>query len=244
MKSGEIQRFFDSIPALDWVGDPLGTGRLAEQKLRELASNKALFRELLEAVLHNQSFWQKCEEDLVEDKIVLWDDQDKGLHLRLRMATAPQQSLAHSHRFSFTNLVLRGRYVHWQYRPLAGFNELTNLDEVKEVLMMDEKAGDCFTIHHEALHSTPFTEHHTISLVLRGNPVKRRAPVMFKEPRGRQEAISNIRGMDHEPGHALPGDMFWRVGEEEESAERRKECRMSLERYSYWLRTLAVYELI
>src|SRR5205807_7425422 len=103
---------------------------------------------------------------------------------------------------------------------------------------------ECFTIHHDALHSTPFTQLGTVSLVLRGNPVKERAPVMFKESRGRQEAFGdgadgrNV-GSEQEPRVASAGDMFWRVGEHGETIERRRERQMSIEKYRYWCNWLA-----
>lgn len=239
-----IRAFFSAVPTLEWETDLEGSARIAETLLRRLVADKALFRALLEKIPARAEFWLKCEEDISEDKLVLWDDMDKGLRIRLRMSTRSQERLAHTHRFSFTNLVLRGSYIHWMYSPLGSFNETTRLEDVREVMMHRDREGDCFTIHHDALHSTPFTTPHTISLVLRGNPVKERAPVMFKEARGRAEALARTAGTDVEPELALAGDMFWRVGEVSESAQRRQERQMSRERFDYWLAKLAEYELI
>jgi hypothetical protein len=241
------QCFLHDISPFDWDTDLLATSRVAEDLLRHLSKDKNLMRALIKHAAEDNYLWTKCEEDLVEDKIVLWDDIDKNLRIRLRMSTAPQQRLAHCHRFSFSNLVLRGSYTHWIYKPVAGFDETTYLEDVEEVVLHEDNAGDCFTIHHNTLHSTPFTEEHTISLVLRGNPVKERAPVMFKERRQRAEfagVLSPVRGGETEPSIASEGDMFWRVGEEKESPARRVERQMRSDRHAFWLRRLEEYGII
>ncbi len=239
--------FLHDIKPFDWNSDLLAASRTGEDILRRLADDKMLMRALIEHAAADPYLWSKCEEDLVEDKIVLWDDVDRNLRIRLRMSIAPQQRLAHNHRFSFTNLVLRGTYTHWIYQPLDTFDEKTRLEDVKEVVLHEDRAGDCFTIHHDTLHSTPFTEEHTISLVLRGNPVKERAPVMFKESRQRAEfekQVTLARGGEIEPAVADVGDMFWRVGEDRESEDRRKERRMTEERHAFWLRQLTDYGIL
>ncbi|WP_328332166.1 MULTISPECIES: hypothetical protein [unclassified Streptomyces] len=242
---------FEGIDKIDWDDLP-AVAALTQPLIRRFAEDKALFRRLLFAVEHDPYLWAKCEEDVVEDKIVLWDDVEKGLRIRLRMSTDYQQQLAHSHRFSFTNLVLRGTYLHRNYVARGGFDENTLPDDVHPVMLHEDRAGDCFTIHHSALHSTPFTELGTISLVLRGNPVKERAPVMFKEARGREEAVRQRADgaggsgelSEIEPDTAGVGTMFWRVGEDRESSERRAERQMTKEKYHYWCEKLQEIGLI
>ncbi|NEB74296.1 hypothetical protein G3I40_03450 [Streptomyces sp. SID14478] len=234
---------FDNVDPIDWDDLP-SAAALTQRLIREFAEDKTLFKRLLLAVEHDPYLWAKCEEDVVEDKIVLWDDVEKGLRIRLRMSTDYQQQLAHNHRFSFTNLVLRGTYLHRNYVARNGFNEDTLPEDVQPVMLHEDRAGECFTIHHNALHSTPFTELGTISLVLRGNPVKDRAPVMFKEARGREEALAQQTADRHaglseiEPEAAGVGTMFWRVGEDLESTERRAERQMTKEKYHFWCRRL------
>lgn len=242
---------FKNIKKINWDDLPAAAA-LTQPLIREFAEDKALFRRLLFAVEHDPYLWAKCEEDVVEDKIVLWDDIEKGLRIRLRMSTAHQQQLAHNHRFSFTNLVLRNTYLHRNYVARGGFDENTLPEDVQPVMLHEDRAGDCFTIHHNALHSTPFTQLGTISLVLRGNPVKDRAPVMFKEARGREDALRQLRDRtsdrgelaEIEPDTAQVGAMFWRVGEDKESPERRAERQMTKAKYHYWCHELAELGII
>jgi hypothetical protein len=232
------QCFLAKLDPIDW-NLPLIDLHLHNQAiLRRLAADKGLFRELIAYSREDPYIWSKCEEDIVEDKIVLWDDMDRNIRVRLRMSTAPQQRLAHCHRFSFSNLVLKGEYIHWHYHPLPSFDEDSRLDDVVEVGQCVDRAGDVFTIHHDTLHSTPFTAVETVSLVLRGNPVKERAPVMFKEPRGREEAHKQRESslpLEIEPEQAQIGEFFWRVGEEGETPERRQERQMRRSQVDYWI---------
>lgn len=236
----------ESLPPIDWE-DFETAAEITQKAIRAFVADKKLFRTLVEAAPEDPYLWSKCEQDVVEDKIVLWDDIDKGLRIRLRMSTGHQERLAHSHRFSFTNMVLRGKYVHWGYTSGPEFDGKTKLDDVKTVYQQDDIAGDVFTIHHEALHSTPFPELGTVSLVFRGNPVKERAPVMFKEARARAEAITDLVGMDStevEPAVAAAGTFFWRVGEERENAARRAQRQMTLARHAEWVTRLTEWGII
>jgi len=239
---------FESVGRIDWE-DFERTAVMTQDVLRTLAADKALFRALLRAVPERPELWNKCENDVVEDKIVLWDDPENELRIRLRMSTAYQSRLAHSHRFSFSNLVLRGSYLHWGYRALDSFDETTRLDDVQEVVIHEDRAGDCFSIHYAALHSTPFPMPGTVSLVLRGNPVRDRAPVMFKEPRERAEALRALSGTgmdtrDVEPEAAPAGHVFWRVGEKDETPERRQQRQMTLESFHGWCEQLEAWQLV
>lgn len=246
-----IRCFLNDVPKLDWSRSLEVIHRDNSVMLRKLANDRTLLRELISRTREDPYLWSKCEEDIVEDKLVLWDDMERGLRIRLRMAVTAQQRLAHSHRFSFSNLVLHGQYTHWLYRPLSSFDEHTRLEDVATVAQRIDRAGDIFTIHHATLHSTPFPGVGTVSLVLRGNPVKERAPVMFKEARGRAEYLAQLsRGAqqqasrDEEPAVASVGDFFWRVGEASETAERRAERQMRVERVDYWLEALAKLAII
>lgn len=236
--------FLADLNAIDWES-PLSSFHGSNSEiLRKLAGDKPLMKRLILGALEDPYLWSKCEEDINEDKIVLWDDVEKGMRIRLRMSTQPQQRLAHSHRFTFTNLVMRGSYTHWHYDRLPSFDEKTRLDDVKTSAQHVDREGDTFSIHHEALHSTPFPENGTVSLVLRGNPIKERAPVMFKEARGRTDALADLRNNEIEPEHAQKGDFFWRVGEDRESTSRRAERQMTQEKLDFWVKELEKFGLL
>lgn len=223
--------FFAGVPDIDW-DDIRHTHYRNAKLLAGIASDRALLRELVVGARENPLLWHKCEEGVVEDKIVLWDEPDRGFRLRLRMATDYQQEMPHQHRFTFTNLVLRKHFTHRAYRVPGVFGEGTRVEDVSTECVHDDVAGHCFTIHHEAIHSTPLPEPGTINLVLRGPAMKDRAPVLFVEARG---AATANRNLDEEPESAERGHVFWRVGEKDESPERRAERQMTDATYQAWL---------
>ncbi|MFB7947256.1 hypothetical protein ACFC6L_20330 [Kitasatospora phosalacinea] len=232
--------FFRNIPDLDWE-DITGVHRVAAPVLAQIAGNRELMRELVLGARQDEQLWPKCEEGVVEDKIVLWDDPDRGYRLRLRMSTGHQEEMPHQHRFSFSNLVLRGTYLHRNYQVDGTFGEGTTVEDVHTLCVHEDIAGHCFTIHHDAVHSTPLPTLGTINLVLRGPAVKDVAPVLFVEGRG-GKASSGSRF--EEPETAERGHVFYRVGEKDESQERRSERRMSEAGYQDWVRRLEDWDLI
>jgi hypothetical protein len=237
---GSAAEFFAQVPAIEW-DDIRHVHRGNAELLAEIAGDRSLMRELVLGTRENPQLWHKCEEGVVEDKIVLWDEPARGFRLRLRMATDYQQEMPHQHRFTFTNLVLRKHYTHRAYSVRGVFGEGTRVEDVSTECVHDDAAGHCFTIHHEAIHSTPLPEPGTINLVLRGPAVKDRAPVLFVEARG--EATAN-RDQEQEPEFAERGHVFWRVGEKDESPERRAERQMTEATYQAWLTRFEEYRLI
>ncbi len=232
--------FFGQLPSIDW--DDIRQAHPGNAALlAEIAGNRALMRELVLGARQNPLLWSKCEQGVVEDKIVLWDEPERGFRLRLRMATDYQQEMPHQHRFTFTNLVLRKHFTHRAYGVDGVFGEGTNVEDVATECVHEDVVGHCFTIHHEAIHSTPLPEPGTINMVLRGPAMKDRAPVLFVEARGGAGAN---RGSDEEPEVAERGHVFWRVGEKDESAERRAERQMTDATYQAWLARFEEYGLV
>jgi hypothetical protein len=237
--------YFAAMPDLDW-SDLSRVHATTAPILAEIAGDRELMREMILGAHHHPSLWPKCEEGVVEDKIVLWDEPNRGFRLRLRMATADQEEMPHQHRFVFSNYVLRGHFVHRNYKVDGSFGERTKPEDVSTVIIHEDVAGHCFTISPAAVHSTPLPEPGTINLVLRGPAVRDRAPVIFAASRAR--GAGDGGGAEaptlEEPETAERGHVFFRVGEKEEGAERRAERQMSDETYAAWIGRFREYGLI
>lgn len=234
--------YFSSIPDLDW-DDVSAVHATSAPILADIAGNHALMREMVLGAHNDPALWPKCEEGVVEDKIVLWDEPERGFRLRLRMATKSQEEMPHQHRFSFSNYVLRGEFLHRNYEVSGAFGEGTRPDDVNSVIVHEDIAGHCFTINHAAIHSTPLPGMGTINLVLRGPAVRDRAPVIFAASRGESTAHGKAPTLE-EPESAERGHVFFRVGEKDESPERRADRRMTDETYATWVARLEEYGLI
>lgn len=206
-----MENFLEAEPPIDW-SELNSASKTAERLLRQLAADKPLLRRLLTAVPEIPNLFEKCECHPLDDKIVIYDSmQRQQFRIRFRLATTYQDERPHTHRFPFTTLILRGAYYQTFYKSSAPLDESVDVNAVEPIYMREDDAGSAMTIHHEAIHST-IASPDTISLLLRGPAAKERAIITHKEG----------------------GKIEWRVGEHQESAARRDEIRMSLDRYRFW----------
>lgn len=212
---------------IDW-SDFAEAGRRTRQLVRRLAADKTALRNMVYAVEHDEQLFSKCETHQLLDYIVIYDALDRGLRLRVHISTDDHFDRPHDHRFSFSSLIVRGQYRHtWHvmHRPVydAGRDDRVRLwqnrrnpdpesdiefDDLQPVFTRVEAAGNCYTLHHSAIHTT-FTMPDTVSIFLRGPSEKRRSIIMDRAER----------------------TFWWRFGRTEETDERRHEKQMTVEKY-------------
>jgi hypothetical protein len=178
--------------------------------MRRLTSDKPLFRDLIDAAVDDPVLFPKCECHRLDHKIVIWDDPAKNFRLRLRMFRNGQYERIHDHRFSFTTLVLRGHHRESFWAARRPLGDDSRLEDFVQLFVREEVTDRVFTLHHTALHST-LVSSDSISLVFRGPPEKPR---------------SFLIGKDKEVGQ-----VWWRVGQFDESPERREHVAMSRETF-------------
>ncbi|MEW1750557.1 hypothetical protein ACIQU1_15195 [Streptomyces angustmyceticus] len=201
----------ESLPTVRW-DDIESAAEVTEQIARRLGDDPELLGTLVERVRRTPELREKCECHALDDKIVLWDDQEKGLRIRLRLANTDQYERVHNHRYSFTAYILRGAYRHTLYATDQPLDETADVQRFWPHFVREEAEGRCITLDHEQLHTT-ITEPETISL-------------MIQSP-ARKDRAFMIRRSD--------GQVWYRLGAAEESAERRREVRMSDERFEHWV---------
>jgi hypothetical protein len=216
-----VKTFLDDLGPIDW-DDLEQAHAVTTRALRQLAADKPALRALVLGVEHAPALFDKCELHSLDDKIVIYDAMEsRGFRIRLRLATAYQDERPHTHRFSFSTLILRGMYQQCWYTAGQPLDEHVDVASIVPVCARHEPAGSAFTIHHDAIHST-MTPPDTVSLVMRGPAAKRRAIITHKES----------------------GRVWFRYGEKDEPRERREEVKMPLARYRQWCRRLEAYDLI
>jgi hypothetical protein len=216
-----MQDFLKDVDAIDW-SDLNTSAKCAERILRQLAADKELLRHLLLEVADNESLFSKCECHPLDDKIVIYDAmQEKNFRIRFRLATSYQDERPHTHRFSFTTLILRGVYYQTFYTSTNPLDDAIDVNAITPVYMREDQAGSAMTIDHSTIHST-IAAPDTISLLLRGPAVKDRAIIT----------------------HKATGEVEWRIGAEQESMARRQQVQMSIQTYADWCKVIEAAGLI
>jgi len=175
--------------------------------LASLGSSPELLGALLEELRSDDEMLKLCEHYDALDKVVLYNDAETGVRLRLHVFLPGHFDRAHNHRWTFSSVVLRGSYRHSIFRTMEALSETTDPSALEPVLVRTESRNTPYTLHHSAIHSVvadPFT----ISLVLRGPAVKNR-----------------LLNLDRETGKT-----WWSYGAENESPTEADSHRMTAAR--------------
>ena len=225
---------------IDWT-DFEAAGHSTRAVLQRLVSDKRSLRELVYRVEKNERLLAMCEQHQLLNYLVLYDHLDRGVRIRLHVTPSDTRDRPHDHRFSFSSVILRGRYRHTFHeltRPIydasrddscRSWQNLQNPDPdshidftaVKPVFTRHERPGSCYSLHHSSVHALS-TSPETVSLVIRGPAEKRRSIIMDAETQ----------------------TYWWRYGQHEETPERRKSKCMPLETYRALRGRLEALEVI
>jgi len=216
---------------VDW-SDLARAREQTKDVLLALAEDKQALGELLSRAREEEDLFDKCEHHRLLDKVVVYDALDRGFRIRVHVSTDDHRDRPHDHRFSFTSLILRGRYRHVRHQlvgrpddiPADAQNDWEARDSDLRVVPMfvtDEVAGNCYTLHHREIHTT-FMTPDTVSLFLRGPAEKERSIITERET----------------------GKVWWRFGEDREKAERRAGKRITKEYFDDLARRLRALEVL
>ncbi len=155
----------------DW-DDLEAVGDRSRSVFRQLVHEGGLVA-ALEGLRHDEHLRGMCERYDFLDKLVLFDDPDTSVRVRLHLFRSGYYDRPHNHRWSFASRIVRGKYVHRLYGRedvLLGRGEDDPLEPIMERV---ERPDDEYVLHHNSVHSVQ-AEEDTISLVLRGPAAKDR----------------------------------------------------------------------
>ncbi|MCX4527007.1 MULTISPECIES: hypothetical protein [unclassified Streptomyces] len=214
------EAFMASLPAVRW-DDLEAAAEITQAVARRIGDDRPLLRALLARAVADPVLREKFECHALDDKIVIWDDQAKGLRIRLRLANTDQYERVHNHRYSFTAYILHGAYRHTLYATDQPLDETADVSRFWAHFVREEPAGRCITLDHEQLHTT-ITEPETISLMIQSPARKQRAFMIRRED----------------------GHVWYRYGAADETSERRAEVRMSDDRLRHWLSRLGAHGVL
>ena len=212
-------KLFKDLPSLNWDNFE-ETSQITINICKEMA-NKKILTQAIRKVETDPELFDLCEEHELDDKIVIYNNLEKGYRIRLRLGNGDQYERAHNHRFPFTTLILHGTYYQAWYGVKGQFNKNTKLKDITKLCARVEGKGAYFSISDSAVHSTQ-TDLNTISLVICGPPKKDKTNII----------------------HMETGEAWSKWGKKFETKDQIKKAKMSKERFLFWKKKLIEYDLI
>jgi hypothetical protein len=131
-----------------------------------IALNRSFLRELVLRAGDIPDLLALSEKHLLLDYLVVYDALDRGFRIRINTGTGDPTVWAHDHRFSFSTRLLSGGYLHTVFALPSNSTSEPSIALVP-LLIKEEVAGSCFSLHHSAIHSTEKRAEMT-SLFVRG----------------------------------------------------------------------------
>jgi hypothetical protein len=198
-------------------------GALSRLFLRDLVDDRRTLRTMIYGIEDNPELLKMSERHQLLDYLVLYEAPKQGFRIRLHIWTDDYRDRPHDHRFSFSSIIIKGRYLHTLYRAdkevyLKEEDEIskahksrfeptadTRLDS-KDLIPLyarDEMPSSMYSMHHSQLHTTETTPD-TVSLFIRGPAEKQRSLIMDRRS----------------------GQHWWRFGRVDEGADQEREGRV------------------
>ncbi|MEV0354576.1 hypothetical protein AB0H71_00770 [Nocardia sp. NPDC050697] len=209
----------DPLRHLDW-NDVEAIDAATRKIFAHFTTGTYLVRRGLTAIRETPRLMALCEHYDILDKLVLFDDPDTGIRVRLHIFGPGYHDRPHNHRWTYSSHILRGEYRHRIYQPID-LHDALDPAGLDAVMVRQEQPGVSYTLHHSAIHAV-VAEPGTVSLVVRGPAMTERFLVM-----------------DNKTGQA-----WWQYGSAKETPEIARSKRMSGERFRELVDSLTEWKVI
>ncbi|MEV4207802.1 hypothetical protein [Nocardia salmonicida] len=214
-----METILDPLRDLDW-DDVEAVDSATRKAFDQLVSGRYLLRRALNAIADNPNLTPLCEHYDILDKLVLHDDPESGIRVRLHIFGPGYNDRPHNHRWTYASHILRGEYRHRLYGE-AELGTDIDLSTLRAVHVRQEQVGASYALHHSAIHAV-VAEPGTVSLVIRGPAIKNRFPVM----------------------DAKTGKSWWQYGANQESVEDAERKRMTRRRFDELVVSLRQWNIV
>jgi len=128
---------------------------LLEATLRSLTAQPAMVGALFSSAEHDPSLAALCEHYDLLDRIVFHNDQQ--FRLRLHVFHPGYFDRPHSHRWSYSSLILAGRYRHLLYGQDDNLADTVDVSSLEPMMIGEAPTGSFYILHHSAIHSRRIT---------------------------------------------------------------------------------------
>lgn len=163
---------FGSLSGIEWDDtESILAGTIPV--LAALADDRVLLAAMIDNIAADPGLADKCEGYDFMRKLVLYDDPDLGVRLRLHLYGGGFFDRPHNHRWSFASRIVRGSYTHRVFGHDSEFDESTDPTTLQALMTRREQPGATYALHHTSVHSVT-AEADTVSLIVRGPAAKQR----------------------------------------------------------------------
>ncbi|MFE3446024.1 hypothetical protein ACFXNW_23600 [Nocardia sp. NPDC059180] len=165
----------DPLRSVDW-NDVEAVDSATRKIFAHMAGGRYLLRRGLVAIRQDPRLMALCEHYDILDKLVLFDDPESGIRVRLHIFGPGYHDRPHNHRWTYSSHILRGEYRHRIYSPVDLHTDLDPAT-LHAMHVRQEQVGVSYTLHHSAIHAV-VAEPGTVSIVVRGPAMADRFLVM------------------------------------------------------------------
>lgn len=197
-----IEYIRDTIRNIDW-SDLEAVRSTSSFLLKQISEDAECLGKLIANAVSEPSLRNLFEHYDILDKMVLLDDPESGVRLRLHIFLPGYFDRPHNHRWKYTTLILKGGYRHYTYLP----HDYTADEEIRDmspVIASFEGVGNSYTYDARMFHSI-IAEPNTVTLILRGPSEKSEFLVVDRDTK----------------------ESWWQYGAAQESPEARAKKRMT-----------------
>ena len=170
---------FKSLTSLDF-SNVQEFHTVTKKVLIDLASDKKVFRLLLNSVVENSYLLSLAEHHDVLDKVVLYEDASRGVRIRMHIYLNEYSGRPHNHTWPLSSFILHGGYQHHLYGDGRDWNENIDIEKLRPLIIREEKVGSMYTLDPDTVHAIS-TQPYTISLVVITPHLKERFLVVDKK---------------------------------------------------------------
>ncbi|MGV9834275.1 hypothetical protein ACWDUL_08775 [Nocardia niigatensis] len=202
----EMNSVAEGLTCVDW-NDIDDVEKRCRTALTELTEDPAIVGRRLQELPDRPELMRLSEHYDILDKVVLHDDPDSGVRIRLHVFLPGYFDRPHNHRWSYASRILRGHYRHYLFGN-AELDEQVEPAKLPVLHVREEPVGTTYALHHSMVHAV-VAEPFSATLVIRGPAVKDKFLVMDRHT----------------------SEAWWQYGAKVESEAEAKRKAMSLERF-------------
>ncbi|WP_405977644.1 hypothetical protein [Streptomyces sp. NBC_00158] len=163
---------FADLALADW-NDVDSVAKFSAEAFAAFDEDPDLLPRMLRSLRTDQHLRPMCESYDFMDKLVIHDDRESNIRIRVHLFRPGYFDRPHNHRWTFATKILSGSYVHRLYGRDDQLLEGADSDALEPLVQRVEGEGASYVLHHNSVHAVQ-ADAGTASLLVRGPAAKDR----------------------------------------------------------------------